>query len=137
MKSLKLMWLPDKDMIWNVEDETSLTNDVLKKISKGLADELGLWIDRFSALYKAWLDKDSADIHNIKASDVQKGIELSKKIGKEVGKPCYYWFDLDRSQSPDYVWASCPNCGTGLIEHNDWDKNNRFTCEKCLIVMPK
>ena len=81
-----------------------------------------LWLD--SGAYESWA---SSELSNPNSDVHKRGFEVQKMMQK-YGKFYYWWFqEVGSDKKPLF---SCPKCDE-LLEKKD----DRFICEKCLIVM--
>ena len=137
MVTLKLMWMPDDDTLWDVASERSVTEGILPTLSAEVRSDLQKWAQQFRTSYDQWLkDRNSGGIHDVSSEIVREGFSIVKKIEEQTGHPSYYWFDVDRSTCSDHEWEKCPLCQEALRGASECHRNNRYFCDSCRLVFP-
>jgi len=137
MRPLKLMWLPDGDILWDVVTESSLTEEILPRLTPQLRQALNAWSKRFAREYERWLCDNSAAVIEVSGPLVSHGRSLASRIHDETGAPTYYWFDVDRTVNPRIRWKTCPLCHKSVARVQAWDRKNRYRCHRCGLVFPE
>ena len=138
MLRLKLMWLPDHEMIWDVTDDRPMTREILPKLGAPLTRQLRNWGEGYGIAFREWLDTDGmSSLYELSSALNAKGISIARRIGTALSVFCYYWFDVDRSACPEHQWVRCPMCRRSLKRHPTWHRINRYSCERCTLVLPE
>ena len=146
MRLCKLMWLPGRNMIFG----DVRTNDPLimnyRSTSKVLNSTLGKyfdldkWHNDYTLLYHSWLDDKSDEISDINSKINSEAIDAVKKVNAELKKMntiLFYWFDIDRSLYPDWIWVNNP-IDNKMLDTLDFlvSSNNRKVCLEHFLIFP-
>ena len=135
---LKVMWIPDTRIIYDMrnENQLELSSDVYNKLNKYI--NLENWMSEYSREYHNWLNDKSDTIYDINFSVNKNMIEAIKKTNKIlVDEVLYYWFDVDRTFAEDFNWELCPRTHKKLLElMNDYNSNNRLISPDEYLVFP-
>lgn len=132
----KLMWLPDRDIFWDVVCESSVTDEILSKLSPQIRSDLDLWYGEYGKEYHQWLAGKGSAIYDVGSKLVEWGVRIVAGIQQDIAVHFYYWFDIDRSETPKYTWLRCPMCKEILVDHAAWHSNNRYCCDHCRLILP-
>lgn len=134
------MWLPDSktnNYLWHMTDGEPFTDSsILNKEDKQIIEEWAKW---FEYEYREWLAGESKDLYNPFYSLNGNMVKHLEKINARQSEfQIFYWFDVDRSEEPDYVWICCPVSGLPLANLGSiYTQSNRLISIRHPMCFPE
>jgi hypothetical protein len=134
----KVMWAAaGTNIIWNMEQEaTDATCATLVSLLNKYLD-VPAWVESYEDYYHRWLAVDDATIYDLGAPVVATMLDAIKRFNRQERYNLYYWFDIDRTESPNFHWLRSPISGETLKElPSSFSAANRYLAPTDSLVFP-
>lgn len=134
----KVMWAADgANIIWNMKQEES---DAARAALAALLPkyiDVPAWAKSYADYFHRWLEADDAAIYNLGAPLATSMRHAIKRFNKQEQHKLYYWFDINRTESPDFQWQRSPLSGEELLElPSSFSAVNRYIAPTDFLVFP-
>jgi len=134
----KVMWAAEgAAIIWSMRQNQHDTHcDVLAHLL-GKYIDIQAWAENYEAYYHKWLDADDVTIYTIGTPLVDSMRSAIKQFNKQEQHRLYYWFDVDRTELPDFQWQRSPLSDEALLElPGSFSAVNRYIAPTDFLVFP-
>jgi hypothetical protein len=135
----KVMWLPKESRILlNVKNEefVTLNSSIYERLS--IYIDIPRWIILYEKKYSDWLNNDENSIYNINDNLNKKMVDALRQLNESyIDKRIFYWFDIDRTNNPNFDWEYCPLSEKKLIFLGyDYPKINSLISPDFPLIFP-
>jgi hypothetical protein len=134
----KVMWAAEGTaIIWNMQDNQhdSHCGELVRLLGQYI--DVPKWAASYEAYYHSWLDDDDQTIYHLESPLLAIMLGAIKAFNEQEPWKLYYWFDIDRTDSPVFHWQHSPLSGEKLLKlPSSFASMNRYIAPTDFLVFP-